>query len=205
MFVQEFLLMVFRDPTFSIGMKYNTKPLEWSILFHSSSSVPTHYLNNWNLSEKKCFYLFIWKNFARSRNTISQPGNMFISALVNSRGIVLKLAGKSCVSSKWHICCPKIRLEGITRVVQQSILEKLIPPIFSAYPACWWTTIQSTWDVVNRREIGVLVRVLMTSWRQYQTWDQTKVIFYKPSHFCYKTDLIWKNMNKRELYTSQSS
>lgn len=35
---------------------------------------------------------------------------------------------KKCVSSKRHICCPKIRLEGITNVVQQSILEKLSVP-----------------------------------------------------------------------------
>lgn len=39
----------------------------------------------------------MWKNSARSRNTISQPGNMFISALVNSRGIVLELVEKKTV------------------------------------------------------------------------------------------------------------
>lgn len=49
--------MVFGDLTFSIGIKYNKKQLEASVLFQSSSSVPTCYLNNLNLLEEIYFYL----------------------------------------------------------------------------------------------------------------------------------------------------
>lgn len=59
MFIQEFLLTVFGNLTFSIEIyeeiKYNKKQLEGSTCFQSSSSVPIHYLNNWNLSEEICF------------------------------------------------------------------------------------------------------------------------------------------------------
>lgn len=48
--------MVFGELTFSTGMKHSKKQLEGSSLFQSGSSVPTHYLNNWNLSEE------IWGN-----------------------------------------------------------------------------------------------------------------------------------------------
>lgn len=57
MFVQELLLMVFGDLMFTTGMKLNKKQLEGCNLFQSSSSLPTHYLNNWNLSEEIWFYL----------------------------------------------------------------------------------------------------------------------------------------------------
>lgn len=71
----------------------------------------------------------MWKNSATSRNTISQPGNLLISALVNSRGIVPKLMEKKPVAYQPNdICCPKIRLEGITNVALQSIFEKLSVP-----------------------------------------------------------------------------
>lgn len=156
--------MVFGDLTFSIGMKYNMKQLERSSLLQSSSSVPTHYLNNWNLSEEIQFYYS--EKILPDPEKLSQPGNMLISALVNSRGIMLRLVEKkkNVYQAKGTFVVQKLGQKELLMQFSNQFLKncQCLPSMLVSY---------NTMNMGCHQQEGDqrLVRVLMTLWRQYQT------------------------------------